>query len=93
MMSFSNGAPSVLGASMQKTTGIRRSQIEPSDGNAQKNESVGAPFRRVQLLHTNERLEKLDLTSSSSTPGAKMVRALLRVQTKGEVFSLSILSG
>lgn len=50
----------------------RRSQIEPSDSKAKNNEFVGAPFRRVQLLHSNERLEKLDLTSSSSTPGAKM---------------------
>lgn len=71
MMSFTNGTP-ILGAGMKKTTGIRRSQIEPSDSKAKKNESVGAPFRRGPLLHTNERLEKLDLTSSSSTPWAKM---------------------
>lgn len=47
---------------MQITAGIRRSQSE----------AVGAPFRRVQILHTNERLEKLDLTSSSSALRAKM---------------------
>lgn len=47
---------------MQITAGIRRSRSEP----------VGALFRRVQILHTRERLEKLDLTSSSSALRAKM---------------------
>lgn len=57
---------------MQTVAGIRRSQSEPSDGSAKQNELVGAPFRRTQSLHTNERLEKLDLTSSSSSLRAKL---------------------
>lgn len=58
----SHGTLCLHTAGMQITTGIRRSQSEP----------VSAPFRRVQILHTKERLEKLDLTSSSSALGAEM---------------------
>lgn len=57
---------------MQKVAGIRRSQSEPSGKGATQNELFGAPFRRIQSLHTAERLEKLDLTSSSSSLRAKM---------------------
>lgn len=57
---------------MQKVAGIRRSQSEPSDKGAKQNALFGAPFRRAQSLYTNERLEILDLTTSSSSLRAKM---------------------
>ena len=57
---------------MQEDAGFRRSQSEPSDKGPEGNRLFGATFRRAQSLHTNERLEKLDLTSSSFSLRAKM---------------------
>lgn len=67
-MSLTSSTPSVLSVttSMQKVGGIRRSQSEPSDPGATRQRRFGAPLRRAQSLHTTERLEKLDLTFSSS---------------------------